>query len=417
MIGMAVRLLIRNVALKCVVLALSLVFSRCAEADLTIVAQVSVTGLNSNANGGVTPPAFPLTFTNYFQGDKSRLESSDGSVIIVDGSSGLVYQLNSTNSTYRVESLKKLEDFTNAFPKRFAKRLSISDDLNFLPATDTATFMNVQTTKTNVTGAAHLLVSRPESGDGDGGGDDTGFPGGQSGQGGDPSGGGLPLTRSSSGYPVYPDPSTSDPTTGTAGPGDPGAGDNGPGGPYGPNGDPRQGGDNGEGVPSRTGGDNGGDGGSDKSGSGTSTDHPRQEGGYVRRTNLPTYYVTGVGWESTTFKLPKTKHSIAFPLCLQMIWAGGPFVTDLVSQLDHDRELPLHSEFTIQQSYDATADNANILLNNTIVTTFDVKSISTAPIDSTLFTVPQTYTKDPSPISEPQLSAPYMKSGPEEPPN
>jgi hypothetical protein len=378
-----------------------------ASADLTIATAVSVDGLTATANGNIPPPVFPITYTTFLQDGKARVECADGSIYILDTAADSVYQIDPKTSTYRVESIKKLEDFTNAFQARLAKRLTIAEDLNFFPAAQSATYLGTSTSKTSVTGGAHFVVERPaprqqgdqtfhgtghhRGGGDDGGGD--GIPGG----GGMPGGGGYPGDGGGEGGgPGGTLPFASDPN-------DDGDPDN----PATPNGtESPSGGDNPD-------GDNSPDGGDGSNGDGSGSGGPGGQNGddagpVFMKSAVPDFYISGAIWQSPTAKLPKDKHGNSLPFVLQMVWAGGPFVADLVKQLDQSRELPLHSEFSIKEEYPNPSAAESILLNCTIKTTFDVQSISTSPLPPNLFIVPVSYTKSSEPFIMPQVAAPYV---------
>jgi hypothetical protein len=88
---------------------------------------------------------------------------------------------------------------------------------------------------------------------------------------------------------------------------------------------------------------------------------------------------------------------------MQMIFDGPTFISDLASEIDQSRELPLHADVTIKETF---GDDSTGGGSNTITTTFDVVSVDHLSIDPSLFSVPVDYTKDSLPVSLPQIQAP-----------
>jgi hypothetical protein len=98
------------------------------------------------------------------------------------------------------------------------------------------------------------------------------------------------------------------------------------------------------------------------------------------------------------------------PLVLQMMWGGAPFVGSLIQQIDKSRDLPLHSAITVTHTYPPNyfGDYTNTPPDETITTTFDVKSILEQPLDSRLFEIPAGYTRDNRALALPQITAPRI---------
>lgn len=133
-----------------------------AAADVTIVSSIDVTGLPvSTSNAAVSD--FPLTVTTFFQGEKSRLEVSDGSVYLFDADKNTVYQIDSKFHTYRTESIQDLESFKSSLPKEQQGSVSVNSDLNSADPGDAATYLSTKTSSVALAGDAHVTVSRSSS--------------------------------------------------------------------------------------------------------------------------------------------------------------------------------------------------------------------------------------------------------------
>lgn len=128
-----------------------------------------------------------------------------------------------------------------------------------------------------------------------------------------------------------------------------------------------------------------------------------QGGGGAR---YPVYEIAGSIWTSDAYKLPEAKHVIVEPIALEMAYADGPFVGDLVKHLDQGHKFPLHAEVSVLQTYPTEyGDDSSSHPDQKFVTTFDVQSISTGTGDDSFFAVPSDYTLDPSPVTLPNLTA------------
>ncbi len=137
-------------------------------ADLTIATQMNVTGIPVDPDNTDPLPSFPVKLTIYFQGGKSRMESSIGSVLIFNNDSDSLYQLDPATKTYRRESIKSFEDIANVLPESMSKWVSITEDMTLDKSIDAAIYFSNLALQTNVTGEA-IYESVQHEGPGRGG--------------------------------------------------------------------------------------------------------------------------------------------------------------------------------------------------------------------------------------------------------
>lgn len=309
-------------------------------ADLTLVAQTSLTRLPDSSSSG--PQV--RTVKMYFHDNLSRIEEEDGSVLIFDNDAGKVYQLLPSVKSYHVESIKDLQDFKSELPQTGSSKVTVTEETKFDPSTDTAKYLNASSTAVSFTGDARVATA------GSGGG------------------------RRGGGHRRF----------GLGGFGFPGGG----GGGYGGGGGGYGGGDS---DPGYGGG-----------------------GGYVgggSRLKFPVYEISGEIWSSDTYPLPKEKHVIAQPFAVEMLYGGGPFLADIVKNIDARHDIPLHSEISVVQSYpDTYGDTSSNPPDEKLTVTFDVQTVSNDPVDPALFQVPHDYMADGQPLDLPQLQ-PKVVSG------
>jgi len=138
-------------------------------ADLTLVSTVNVIGMPLDP-GHSDNFQFPLTITTFFQGEKARMEVSDGRVYIFDNEKDTVYQLDTKFDTFRTGSIKNLLDFKSSVPKEQQTNISVSSDLSTGDPLDSDTFLTLETKSISLAGDAHISISGSSGGRRGGGG-------------------------------------------------------------------------------------------------------------------------------------------------------------------------------------------------------------------------------------------------------
>jgi len=126
-------------------------------ADLTLVSTVNVIGMPLDP-GHSDNFQFPLTITTFFQGEKARMEVSDGRVYIFDNEKDTVYQLDTKFDTFRTGSIKNLLDFKSSVPKEQQTNISVSSDLSTGDPLDSDTFLTLETKSISLAGDAHISI-------------------------------------------------------------------------------------------------------------------------------------------------------------------------------------------------------------------------------------------------------------------